>query len=100
MKIERAWLRIIVSVIVGGIAGYAVYRLGTVVISRSGGPAQRWFVMFFLLSIFSTGPIVATVLAHVLTPRETKGGHTRCGKCGYILKGLTEPRCSECGERI
>jgi len=36
----------------------------------------------------------------VLTPREKKDGYTRCGKCGYILKGLTEPRCSECGERI
>ena len=27
-------------------------------------------------------------------------GETRCRKCGYILKGITEPRCSECGERI
>ncbi len=25
---------------------------------------------------------------------------TRCRKCGYILRGLAEPRCSECGERI
>ena len=25
---------------------------------------------------------------------------TRCRKCGYILRGVTEPRCSECGERI
>ncbi len=25
---------------------------------------------------------------------------TRCRKCGYILKGISEPRCSECGERI
>ncbi len=25
---------------------------------------------------------------------------TRCRKCGYILRGLSEPRCSECGERI
>ncbi len=97
MKIERAWLRIIVSVIVGGFAGYALYRFGPVVMSRSGGAAQRWF---FLLYIFSAGPIIATVLAHVLTPREVRDGHTRCGKCGYILKGLTEPRCSECGEKI
>ncbi len=26
--------------------------------------------------------------------------HIRCLKCNYILKGLTEPRCPECGERI
>ena len=25
---------------------------------------------------------------------------TRCRKCGYILRGITEPRCSECGESI
>lgn len=25
---------------------------------------------------------------------------TRCRMCGYILRGITEPRCSECGERI
>ena len=100
MKIERAWLRIIVSVIVGGVTGIALYMgldfamsRGVIVVARS------WFAMI-VLSLFLTGPIVATVLAHALTPREKKDGHTRCGKCGYILKGLTEPRCSECGERI
>lgn len=25
---------------------------------------------------------------------------TRCRKCGHILRGLSEPRCPECGERI
>ena len=25
---------------------------------------------------------------------------TRCRCCGYILRGITEPRCPECGERI
>ncbi len=25
---------------------------------------------------------------------------TRCRKCGYILRGITELRCPECGERI
>ena len=87
MKIEEAWLRIVVSVVVGGIVGYAVYRMGLIVMSRSGSADLRWF---FLLSIFLTGPIVATVIAHVLTPKVMLDGHTRCGKCGYILKGLTE----------
>ena len=27
-------------------------------------------------------------------------GLTRCGRCGYILKELPEPRCPECGQRI
>jgi len=25
---------------------------------------------------------------------------TRCRRCGYILRGITEPRCPECEERI
>jgi hypothetical protein len=25
---------------------------------------------------------------------------TRCRKCQYILRGISEPRCPECGERI
>lgn len=27
-------------------------------------------------------------------------GYTHCGTCGYILKGLEEPRCPECGNAI
>ncbi len=101
MKIERAWLRIIVSVIVAVIAGCALYWAYTLLFIRGWtGSIARWLFFVSFAVAFVPGPIVATVLAHVLTPRETKDGHTRCGKCGYILKGLTEPRCSECGEQI
>ena len=24
----------------------------------------------------------------------------RCRRCNYILRGITEPRCPECGERV
>ena len=27
-------------------------------------------------------------------------GETRCRKCRYILRGITEPRCPECGTPI
>ena len=27
-------------------------------------------------------------------------GETHCRKCDYILRGISEPRCPECGERI
>jgi hypothetical protein len=33
-------------------------------------------------------------------PRPVLDGRTRCGWCGYILSGLREPRCPECGRRI
>lgn len=28
------------------------------------------------------------------------GTETICRRCGYILRGITEPRCPECGEPI
>ena len=99
MKIERAWLRIIVSVIVGGIAGFALY-IGSAAVLSPGAMASGWRLTLFFSAVFLGSPIATAVLMHVLTPREVKDEHTRCGKCGYILKGLTEPRCSECGERI
>ena len=99
MKIERAWLRIIVAVIVGGIAGFASWQ-GVRVLFFPPGYGSLLRVCLYFLTTYSTGPIAATVLMHLLTPREVHDGHTRCGKCGYILKGLTEPRCSECGEKI
>ena len=30
----------------------------------------------------------------------TLDGETRCRKCRYFLRGISEPRCPECGERI
>ncbi len=27
-------------------------------------------------------------------------GESYCRRCGYILRGISEPRCPECGERI
>ena len=98
MKIERAWLRIIVCMLAGGFAGFGMYAWFMTYAPFSKG----WYVtpVVFFPSIFLTGPIVATVLANMLTPKERLDGETRCRKCGYILKGLTEPRCSECGERI
>lgn len=33
-------------------------------------------------------------------PARAREDYLRCLKCGYILKGLSEPRCPECGERI
>jgi len=61
-----------------------------------------------LLSIHMLGkgiglliPFVAALLVYYwLACRHRSDGHTRCGKCAYILKGLKEPRCPECGTRI
>lgn len=31
---------------------------------------------------------------------QQRDGETRCRRCRQILRGLSEPRCPECGERI
>ena len=46
---------------------------------------------------------IVAVLTFMAMTRWTRLGlshETRCRKCGYILRGLSEPRCPECGERI
>ncbi len=43
--------------------------------------------------------VVAGVLIRALV-KPRRDAETRCRKCGYILRGLVEPRCSECGEAI
>lgn len=43
--------------------------------------------------------VVHTILAYRLVP-VADDGEPRCRKCGYILRGLREPRCPECGEPI
>lgn len=44
---------------------------------------------------------VAAVIAVVIATRnKRRDSETRCRKCQYILRGISEPRCPECGERI
>ena len=48
-------------------------------------------------------PLIALIAYAILSrffAAERRDSETRCRKCGYILRGITEPRCSECGERI
>lgn len=40
------------------------------------------------------------ILTRRYGPKVFTDGETRCRKCHYILKGISEPRCSECGEKI
>jgi hypothetical protein len=55
--------------------------------------------------LISLPAILVAFVAYVLLTRFTGGRveedrETRCRNCGYILRGLREPTCSECGEQI
>lgn len=49
---------------------------------------------------FASGVLMYLLMLRLMKRRRAIDGHTRCGNCGYILKGLEEPRCSECGTAI
>ena len=52
--------------------------------------------------MYSAGLITAGVGFVIASTRECRGTaqELRCLKCGYILKGLSQPRCPECGQAI
>jgi hypothetical protein len=65
----------------------------------SMGELVTIIVCFCLPSLLAVILFSAVVRREV--SREVPGdGQTHCRKCGYILRGLQEPRCSECGEPI
>lgn len=63
----------------------------------SGDSAFRLRIAWVLSSLFCSHYVSS---AYVLRRRLTMDTETRCRKCDYILRGISEPRCPECGERI
>lgn len=57
---------------------------------------------YVILLLLATPAWLAALVVFVwVRPRAVRDdGYLHCLKCGYILKGLSEPRCPECGERI
>lgn len=82
------------SGLAGGLAVLAwAYILRTASRSWSVQPAY----LAFTITITAVA-CLAWTLTCVVHGRHD--GETRCRRCGYILRGLSEPRCPECGERI
>ncbi len=57
-------------------------------------------LMAIFLAIFLGGILCVILALRWLLKNHSTDNETRCRKCGYILRGITEPRCPECGERI
>jgi hypothetical protein len=58
------------------------------------------FSLFFLLPPTIVTLLVYNIVSRLFARSTRVGAETSCRKCGYILRGITEPRCPECGERI
>jgi len=62
---------------------------------------QFWSIPPAFLSVSITLTACACLGWVLLTVSDTRrDGECRCRKCSHILRGLSEPRCPECGERI
>lgn len=64
----------------------------------TGDPWAAFILVVFLAVI----PFFSGLAVFHLSRRHSweQTEHLHCLKCGYILKGLSEPRCPECGEPI
>ena len=93
--------RVTIAMAIGAVCGVllliAVARLLTVLV-------PDWAEAMLVILTFATGALAAIVTYTSLTRRYSPEAilerETRCRKCQYILRGITEPRCPECGERI
>ena len=68
----------------------------------SGGEAEARLCLT-LATVLPSGLVGLGVYMILTRWRGPIAGHdpyTRCRKCQYILAGLSEPRCPECGEAI
>ena len=91
--------RAAIAVRVGAGVEFAAVDLGFRIVAAN--PATN--LAYWILAICG-GPSMAVLTYGLLTRRyyhlNRSGGETRCRKCSYVLKGITEPRCPECGEPV
>jgi hypothetical protein len=95
--------RATIAVGAGTVVGIGVYMGCGLLIWRWIGPtasARSWVVALVWSGLTSALACVAALTVYMLSTNSGADGETLCRKCGYILRGISEPRCPECGERI
>jgi hypothetical protein len=58
--------------------------------------AVTWFLPVAIISIV----VYVLLTACLRRAQRDQAGETRCRRCSYILRGISEPVCPECGEHI
>ena len=97
--------RAVIAVGAGTIGGCGVYAIVVTETGAFGGPTLppmwRWLAAAGFFAGFASSAAVSLGVFWLLVRRRMRFDlETRCRKCDYILRGITEPRCPECGERI
>jgi hypothetical protein len=96
--------RAIAAITIGAVLGPQIFHFIVDPISAGGevfGNSWCWWGdrIFALIPVVALPVMVYALLSHMFGPKAVDP-ETRCRKCGYILRGISEPRCPECGERI
>lgn len=79
--------------------------MGVLAVLSWGFAGYQAWVSWTIAPMYMAISIMVTVCACIgwimINIQEMRrDGQTRCRKCGHILRGLTEPRCPECGTPI
>lgn len=63
---------------------------------------QYYAMVSLRIQLFTVTPVLCAygVVSKLFSPENQSGYEMQCRKCRYILKGISEPRCPECGEWI
>lgn len=91
----HGWLTIQLMTIAGNLFGHSLGSSGNAPWQYNAAVVVIYHVPTVLIAFAVYGGL------GILFPMS-KGtrGETCCRKCGYILRGICEPRCPECGESI
>ena len=66
-------------------------------------PLGYWHLAYALGTVLPASLLGVAIYAFLTRrhgPQPQADPYSRCRRCGYILNGLSRPRCPECGERI
>jgi hypothetical protein len=96
----RVTIALAAGSMLGLFVGSIVMFMTMPLLSPSGPDDSPAYILSLLLvpqlvAIFVYGYLTRYYGQQAVLERET-----RCRKCEYILRGISEPRCPECGERI
>ncbi|GMU24136.1 MAG: hypothetical protein AMXMBFR13_42130 [Phycisphaerae bacterium] len=93
--------RAAMAVVCGSFLGVAPFAFTHALLARGGANGAGLAASLFSLSVAAVFPVaIYALLTHMSTSADIELSETRCRRCGYILRGISEPRCPECGEKI
>src|SRR5687768_9798309 len=97
--------RALISIVAGCVWGvisisHPITELVKTISIVHGRGFARVYSTFYLLVTLIIAFLVYGILTRYFGPFKRTDKETRCRKCQYILKGISEPICPECGERI